>query len=356
MMTNNNTLVKKIIIIFSILSLSMLFIIIVFFNNNKSNYFKGRLLIGKSFHQQNVLGRPSGILYSAGKLIIFDRSPISDGKQVSIYNSETHKLLYSFGRKGSGPGEYQGLWSIDRKVANENKITLLDLILHRYTILDITDSTKIEIDTMITLKEGEAYCPVFVNDSTIISIGGLLKQGRFAEYGLDGNIRKYLGELLPGKKSETPIPIHQQASIGRLKVTPDGSKYVICAYESDYIDIYNNDGTLKKRIEGPLGLPPQYKVRWIAGEPNCAFDQEKGVSCYLDIALSNDKIYALYSGEPSKNPEVAGRYLHVYNMEGRFIETLIVDNKLRKISYDPFKRQLFGIQVSPLPELYMYQL
>lgn len=356
MFSNSKLLKKKVIISFSILFFSTLFFIVIFFKGNKSNYFKGRLLIGESFEQQNVLGRPSDILYTDGKLIIFDRAPINDGNQVSVYNPKTHKLLYSFGRKGSGPGEYQGLWSLDRRVTNENKITLLDLILSRYTVLDITNLSKVEIDTMITLKEGEAYCPVFVNDSSIVSIGGLLKQGRFAEYGLDGNIRKYSGELLPGKKPETPIPIHQRASIGRLKVTPDGSKYVISAMESDYIDIYKNDGTLIKRIEGPLGLSPQYMVKWMDGVPYLAFDREKGVYCYLDIALSNDRIYALYSGEQSKSPEVAGRYLHVYNMEGRFIETLKLVNKLGRISFDPLKRQLYGIQVSPLPEIFMYQL
>lgn len=352
---NNRSLRKYFAIGILIFAVGLIFLTLIL-PNDKPDFNKGRFLKGKKFRAQDSFGKPFGILYLAGRLIIYDDSPISDENQVRIYDVNSFKLLSSFGKHGSGPGEYRGLWAIDRSPKYENKITLHDVSLLRYSVIEISNPNKVKIDTMITLKEGDPYCPVFVNDSIIISPGGTLKEGRFAAYDLLGNIKGFYGEPLPGKDLKTPMPIHQQASIGRLKVTPDGSKYIISAQYSDLIDVYNNNGVLLKRISGPLNMYPKYNVKTYNNYPRLSHDKKDAITGYMDIALTNDKIIALYSGIPLEQNEFDCKFLHVFSMKGELLETVILDHKLVRITLDAKNNRLYGIQFSPIPEIYMYQL
>lgn len=351
-MNNKNKLFYKIIIIILILGLSIYYI--AFPSNSK--YFNYIKVKGKRFNHEKFLGRPYGIVISKNNLIIYDDSPL-DSNRIKIFDIKTGKIYSSLGKIGKGPGEYLGLWSIDKAVDNDNKICLMDLSLLRYTILDITNPQNVKIDTIINFKEGDPYCPVYYyNKSKIISIGGSLKKGRIGVYNLNGDIIDYKGQLLPNRNEEIPIQIHQQASLGRLKVTPDGKKIVICSLHSDIIDIYNDSLCLIKRFKGPLEVELQYNVKSLNGNMILSYDEDKSMVCYLDIALTNDRIFALYAGVPISDRKYESNILHEYNMDGELVNSFELDHNLVRISVDNNNNLLYGIQFNPLPEIYIYKI
>ncbi|KAF0147909.1 MAG: hypothetical protein FD143_2992 [Ignavibacteria bacterium] len=324
-------------------------------DRSRAKYFTGTELKATNLELSDSLGLPTNIAYINKALFIIDASPISNDNQVKVYDPYINKYITSFGKNGSGPGEYTGLWSISQKVNDENILVLYDLVESRITMLQINNLNNVKIDTMITLKEGTPLSPVVVNDSTIFSNGGSLKKGRYAEYDFNGNLKEYVGELLPGKRTEVPVPIHQEASIGKLKVSPDGKHIVLTSLNSDYIDIYNNIGSLVRRIEGPKKLNPQYNIKIIDGKPKLTYANTKTILCYIDATLTNNRIFALFSGE-ELHGATGGSIIHVFDMKGDFVKTYTVKEKLGGICIDHQNKRLYALQNEPVPDVLMYNL
>lgn len=326
-----------------------------YFHNSKSKFFRGTELRGAALGLSDSLGLPTSIIFNSEKLFILDSSPVNDDNHIRVFDPNTSKFITSFGKSGSGPGEYEGLWSISQKITNKNILILYDLIGLRITALNINSINNIFIDTILTFKEGTPLSPAWLNDSTIISNGGSLKRGRYAEYCIDGSLKKYVGQILPGKKPETPTPIHSEASIGKLKVTPDGKHIVLVSLNSDYLDIFDDTGNLVKRVEGPKGLDPQYKIKSINGEPKLSYADVHIILCYIDVTVTNNRIFALYSGEELQGA-TGGSIIHVFDIDGTFVKTYTVKEKLGGICIDSHRNLLYGIQNEPLPDIVVYEL
>ncbi len=346
-----------------IVGISLVIIIIVYARitkTDKNNYSSGKNIIGKKIPIQDSLGFPYGILFLDDKIILLDRIPVTGNNQVSIYDLNNYNRISSFGRSGSGPGEFQSVKSISsifRNNKSQRLITIWDSGLLRLSIFDIFNPVAPELKNIFYIKKGMPYSPVFIDDTTIACLGLGFLDGRFAVLDTAGNIKQYLGIPLPGRKTSTPMPVHQQAMQGKLRITPDGSRLILTANLSDLIDIYDSKGELIKRIIGPLNVVPKYTIGKVGNnEPVMVIDPKNAIMGYGDVALTNDKIFALFVGLPFEGNQLEGKEIHVFNMQGELLDVFILDRKLFSITYDEKNKRLYGIQLSPFPEIYCYQL
>lgn len=115
---------------------------------------------------------------------------------------------------------------------------------------------------------------------------------------------------------------------------PDQSKLAIGTRYADQIEIYEPDGTLIKQISGSLNSVPVYEVHSVGDKPVMSINRDKTHFGYIHIAVTNDFIYALYSGRlPLEYPGRAnfGECVHIYDWNGELVRIYKLGNDIIKI-------------------------
>ncbi|NLT50643.1 MAG: hypothetical protein GXX85_06995, partial [Ignavibacteria bacterium] len=299
------------------------------------------------------LGLAGDLTVSGNILILIDHKPINNDNQLRVYNLENFDFMYSTGRIGAGPGEFTQGISLNVSRFDSTIVSLLDLTSFKVLFYK-NKNNLLSYTNNIQLEEGRPYAPVYVNRNSIYSLCSEIFDGRFAKYDSLGKLLNTLGDLPPGKEDDTPVPVHQQACDGELLITPDASKFVVSYRFADMIDIYDSIGVLLKRIQGDKGLTPIYRVVYDS-YPYMVLDKEKAIIGYIDIAVTNKYIIALYSGnKPYTNIE--GDLLQCFDFDGNLISTCKLDKKVSKITIDKKNDRLIAISHFPTSTVSTFDL
>ena len=189
---------------------------------------------------------------------------------------------------------------------------MFDVANHRLTVFTFdTSKSKIAIKKMLNLKHGFPYCPIFLNDTTIISLDYEISNGtRFSVFDSSGVFKKYSGKILSGKPKNVPANIHQRAAKGIIRVSPGGKKIIVSSTFSDIIDVFDAEGNLLNSFFGPLKQFPMYEVDVLSEGPIMRF-ADNAIKGYVDIEVTDNKIFALFSGKSLDSNYC--NYIHVFN-------------------------------------------
>ncbi len=347
----------KQLIVISILFI-LVFVIYIFYKfveyRFKAKFYSGIVLEAEDFIPSDSLGNPQEIICIRGYLILLDTQPIKNRGKIQVYKNL--KFISSAGFSGSGPGELQT--PVNLSIVSGDSITrfsVYDLALRRLTIFYLSSDGIIKPVKMVNLKYGLPYSPV-TDDTLIFSLDfNIDTDNRITVYDINGNYVSTIGRLLPGLRKGIPVQIHQAASQGRLKFSPDGKFLVAIANYSDIIDIYDKRGNLISRFNGPLNSTPKYNVSLRNGTPVMAIDVDRAIWGYVNLELTNDYIYARFSGKKFKD-HGDGRYIHVYDYNGKFIKSYILDREVYDIAIDHESKILYAIQIYPKPLVLMYKM
>jgi len=334
----------------------LILIILIYFlvrYYSKLKFYSCTALELESIIPSDSIGNPMEIICVGKYLILLDNQPIKGRGKIQIFDKRSLEFITSSGHSGSGPGEIISPIGLNNIPGDSTKFSIYDLALKRLTVYDIR-SGNVEVYKVITLKHGLPYFPVVI-DSLIFSLDFNLEDGRISIYDMGGNYIKSIGRLLPGLRKGVPAFIHTHASQGRLRASPNGKFLVVIAVYSDIIDIYDKDGNLIRRFHGPLNVTPIYNVATSNGSPVMAVDIEKAMWGYVSVSLDENRIYARFTGEKFKE-RADGKYLHIYDYNGKFLRCFIFDRNVFNAVFDPETRRLFAIQLYPEPSIVVYEI
>ncbi|MFZ1288464.1 MAG: BF3164 family lipoprotein [Melioribacteraceae bacterium] len=323
--------------------------------SNNSKFEKSTELRAEEIIDGDSLGFPFEIISMNDLIIILDKKPLIDNSTIKVYDHNYH-LITSFGKRGKGPGEYLQPVDLTKSIGIDYEFTLYDFSNLRLTNYKIDRNYQFHIKNIYPLKGGMPYQAVFTNDKIIVSLGLGLEYNRIAIFDTNGTIKKTIGEIPPGKEKNTPVPLHLQAYKGKLRLSPDGKYYVISAQYSDYIDILNKAGNLKKRIIGPLDKEPEYDVVSAGEIPVMALDTKKCIYGYLDIAVNDEFIYALYSGNQFSDHKYEGNFIHVYDFNGQLKKNYKLTESIVDFDIDFHNAIIYGIKINPNIKVYKFKL
>jgi hypothetical protein len=340
---------KNIIIVSAAILIIISLLIIYCPTNDK--YYTGIALSSEQIVNSDSLGMPSSIAYSDNKLCIVDnQSPYGENK-ILVYNVLTNRKVTVFGKAGAGPGEFRGPRSLNSIPGKKGFFSVYDIYLLRLTVFNITDENKVNLNKIIQLRSALPYEIMFVDENKLFSLGfSIASENRMVVFDTTGGINGYIGELLPGKAKSTPPAIHNQACKGVVKITPDGKHAIVSAQYTDYLDIYDNTGRLEQRINGPKNILPIYDVVNVSDTPVMAINDEKTKYGYIDVACSNEYIYALFSGNSFKE-NYEGNIIHVYDHQGNLFNTYMLDQKISFITIDIEHNKIYGVKLFPQPSI-----
>jgi hypothetical protein len=347
--------VKYFRIIVVILGFLFLILLTYFFVRyySKSKFYSCISLELKDIIPSDSIGNPVDLICVGKYLILLDNHPIKGRGKIQVFDKRSLKFISSSGYYGSGPGELTSPIGLNNIPNDSTKFSIYDLALKRLTIYEIKNG-EVKVNNMITLKHGLPYFPVVI-DTLIFSLDFNLEDSRISVYNMEGNYIKSIGKLLPGLKKGVPARIHTHASQGRLRATPDGRFLVVVAVYSDIIDIYDREGNLIKRFHGPLNVTPIYNVVTNNGVPIMAVDIEKAIWGYINVSLTENFIYARFTGEKFKE-RADGKYIHVYDYNGKFLKCFKFDRNVFEAVFDPETRRFFTFQLYPQPLILAYEI
>lgn len=300
-----------------------------------------------------IIGSPGGLQKKENSLVILDYKSDSLFHLIDIKNN-----VYwgAFGSKGQGPNEFN----------HPQNIQIYDDNLYCY------DGDKAEIKRIeINNEEKRIACSTFVKfednwsfDVIPISNQSFLANGCFEE-GMFRVINEKSETLFtiasyPYKdEGEKNIPnkFRAMAYQGTMRMNRKGS-IAFAVAQAKLIYLYRLEGM--KLIKSGEIVDSYAKYKPDSSMPrsySVVFDG-KSPECYMDLAVTDDFVYALYSGRTFKEFKMSCsecEYIYVYDWTGNFINLYKLDVPVSRICLDESNKKIYAIANLPDPTIVVFE-
>ncbi len=301
------------------------------------------------------LAIPSAISYAAGRLVVLDDASDS---VVHVFRAEDGARLREFGRRGAGPGEFKGAWSVAPAPGETDGAWIYDLRLRRMTHVALASAAgRTEAPEMVRLDApGTPTGPLWTDAATIVS-PGFFGDGRLAVFDARGRMVRMAGAV-PGTDGEAPAMVRQEAFVGTLVRNPARPLLAVVTRHADRVEVYGADGTRVGAGRGPFGFDPRYVTEPGARGPVMGTGDDLRFG-YVDAAATGDRVFALFSGRTRAGYRRAapfGRSIHVFDWTGRLRSILRLDADVLAIAVSPDGTHLYALRHDPTPAVLRYPL
>lgn len=314
------------------------------------------VLRGKALTDTLALMLPVGIVLLDDRVVVQDAYGAST---VRVFSGDGG-LIASNGRRGAGPGEFVDPVDAFARAGRPGEFWVFDARGARLTPFTLAPqdgrvrleraSDPVRLDPGLVVE-----APRWLDDSTLVALDPMLAPGdrRFALFGVDGVRRRSVGEPPPGSTKIRPF-IRQQAYGGKLAVHPREPLFVLASRFAGRMEVFGSDGVLRTRLAVPDAFEPDFTPAPDGVNMKRGHEFRDG---YVDVAVSPDRIYGLFSGLPDrKDGANYGRAVHVFDWSGRLLGVLPLDGPAFRIAVDGMDRQLYALRHDPQPQLVRYDL
>jgi hypothetical protein len=313
----------------------------------------------RNLESKIVMDRDSGMIIGKTNIMtMFGNSLYIQDKyeeyHCTEYNTETRE--YSrFCRHGQGPGEMlMPAIAMSTMMVNDTAYLLLyDINIHRICLFDMCHKkTYKKIMPFGSNNSNDFTRGVYiVNDSIMLSVGC------------------YEGYACKLYKNRQPMEKYMKAftkkgeDIDYRKVSRDGNKFDVSPNKSHIVRITQIGGLIEayKIVDDELqqSFRREYFDVICTSELKTTNDSRYG---YIDVTISNNKIYALYSGgivhardENGIQTSYKSKTVHVYDMEGKELETLLLDKFVTALAVKADDTELYALSDAE-KDLLLYKL
>jgi len=287
-------------------------------------------------------------------------SDLSSDSVFHAFDPEHKGTAVQFGRRGSGPGEFEQAWTMDPVSTGPANMWVYDAALARLThvgLLEGNAGPAPVVGRIIGIQAPAVLTgPAWVDSNTLVSLG-FFTRGRIAFLSAEGVFRYVVGEL-PAVSTTAPPEVVQQVNQATLAVHPDRNLLAAATRYASKVEIYRSDGTTVGTFQGPLTVEPRFQVLSSKGRPTMATSGELRFG-YIDLTASVEYIYALFSGRTREGfPGSAnfGRFVHVFDWSGEFVYAIELDATVLTIAVDDAGQHLYATRHEPEPAVLRYDI
>lgn len=250
------------------------------------------------------------------------------------------KLIASYGKRGEAPEELLDAENI--RLDATGRLYMLDANkkkIQTWMPPDAQSSKSISLseDLVRTLD----FC--FYQDSLLI-VPDYTGESRFCIINQKGEIVERRGSI--PLREEHEISTVALAQIWRpfLDYKPSNGVLALVTQLGDVLEIYNLRNDSSTVVYGP-GKEPQFIYRSGLAVPS-------GIMGYSDVQVGEERIYALFWGQTfeeirrSKDDRQGGRYIHVFDLQGKPIEKYELDRLITGFCLDEATGCIWGVDVN----------
>lgn len=308
-------------------------------------------LQGELFIRDDSLGTPTDI--AVGEQFVFIGDPYAD-QAVSVFDKESGDFVTNTAPKGEGAQEISRLKSMNFKPGSNSGWIWDPPGLAKYF-----DGTSITGKTIRLTGGGFAMDPVWIIGDSIVS-SGLYDSGRLGVYTPSGEFVRTIGSLIPGETSDHTAS-RQYAYEAILRTNSVGNSIVAASLNTDRLEIFDTSKMLHL-VRGPGFHEPVFRVLSIDSNGNPrTFIESETVQGYVSIAVTDQFIFALYSGRTRAwvrsqdyfSPP--GQTVIVFNWNGTPMGVLELQDGAVQIGVSRDGQYIYAIYRRPLPIVLRYE-
>jgi hypothetical protein len=267
------------------------------------------------------------------------------------YDTKTREA-YRFAKRGQGPGEMlMPTHSVSYiKVNDTAYISLYDPNLHKiflYKEDSLINSAKNNFYKTISCGDGSIYDLTLdawiLNDSVILGTGAY-KTDVCKIYKNDVAQGTYIGHGTYMKV----FTKYEEGNEEWKRILADGNKCGLSPNKSYIARITQFGGLIEAYKIENMELIQLFSKKYfdVMNMPDLKHNGDSRYG-YIDITVSDNKIYALYCGnpimlEPSQEP-FKSKTVHVYDWSGKSLETLLLDEDVTGIAVNSKDTELYAL-------------
>lgn len=309
------------------------------------------ILASQVINRDEELGTPS-YLVSIGEYVVISDYP-SRGSAIHLIRAKDGERVLSFGRDGDGPGEFRGPPALIRAPGLDDALWAYSAGSARLTLFTLNDVLAGEFGgTRHRQLSGPyvMYRLAMLDDTHAAGIGNFA-DGRVAVVDVvTGETR--LGGTVPLDDESGPPYVRQQAYQGFIAARPSGEQFVIATWRGSQLEIYDRQGGLQKKFDGPYPFIPDFNV--IEGPSGRLISQAgmKNRYGYVDITATEEHIIALFSGRAEASyggSASVAEYVHLFDWDGAFVKAFKLDRPVIALAANHNGQVLFALAEDPEP-------
>jgi len=310
------------------------------------------------FSEGDDFAWPWKTLSVGDKVVIADR-PWIEGA-IHIVAAADGTPLATFGRRGEGPGEYRTYPDLIRSLdCDTQEFWTFDRSLRRLTRIDLSEPMLDGFDRRVIVRvpitESMTHAG-FLSDSLVVFTGGI-EDGRVALWDRASDSVTVMGPL-PPSEPEIPSLVVQDAYKGPLAVRPDGEAFAVSAQRGTRLDLFSTAGGWVGVANVPFQWEPDYNMK-ANGDYLYAEEGLRNRSGYVDLAATQDRVFALFSGRSEfwhRGDMDLAEYIHEFDWEGQFIRAYQLDRAVEHIEVDLERNRILATVPDPEPMVVSFLL
>src|SRR5690606_5374189 len=312
-----------------------------------------RITAKKKMEAGNIL-QPTNILYKDGRIVLTEENVDT---LIHILDAETLNHITSKGVAGYGPGEIPSIWNLD---SGSSDSTFWAYSLEGKAFNDYNLYNSDPLSPQQIRQSEDFFLAVGITWASSSSLMTYQASGedKYVEYDLKGNRIASYGKwksMIPGEYPDHVIAeVHQ----GSIRSSLVNNKIVKASIYRDRIEILDRvDGSIIG-INGPLNVIPKFKVLGSSGQEGAVLSDDF-IIAFTDISITDQFIFALYSGRSDRELMESGRgktEIFVFNYQGKPVALLKTDVPLSTLTIDEAGQMLYAITEEEDPTVAVFKL
>lgn len=260
------------------------------------------------------------------------------------------------GSKGQGPGEFNLIYDI---IDADSLIWMYDSNQLKLVSYDKKTGQLAPVDDIL-LKTGGGLTNIYsAGEDRFVGIG-IITDNRFNIMDRNGNeVIRHGDQIIFNDNFSTRDISVSWISVGT--VHPEGEYVYLFATNADFIEQYNKNGQVIKRIQGSEHPVPEMELVDLNGGGGAWPFNVDGVLAYINVASDDHYIYGLYSGIKGRGNlmtgMLAGNIIHKFDWDLNLVEAYQLDQEIMQLAVDG-KGNLYAYAMTDegLIEFYHYEL
>lgn len=321
---------------------------------NFGSFKQTNILNGKTLYLEDPVMKPVRIYTIDSFLVLINAQ---SNLFIDRYNLNTLRKTGEYISFGNGPEE---MIAPTHMIIEDSTISILDrgkkkLLI--YNKFDFCHNESPIAKRMIEFNDFVSNLQFLKNESIVTTITSPEHQ-RLSLYNQDGKLVETKGKY-PVIKNHKLNTIQKLTGYECSIVTNEEKDKIFVTYKfTDLIEIYDINGNLIKRKQGPEGFFPSIIVHNDGNEQTISYEKGKSKDGYFSPIAYKNEIYVLYSGK-SYNPDnydFNSDYIFVFDWNGNPIRIYNLDTPIFTFTIDPQTDTLYGITNNPEFHIVMMQL